>query len=383
VFVNAIARGSSVAANGAGQWTAAGLSPAVAVGDSVTARQTVNGVQSDSSAAVIVIAGTPVLTSIVVTPANPTLPSGATQGFTATGNYSDGSSSDISAQVVWLSDHPAFASITAAGVVFALDAGSSLISATKDAITGSTQVTVTAPALASIVVTPGNPIILATGTQAFVATGILTDGTSQNLAGQVTWASTDQTKATIDAVSGIATGLAAGPTTISATKNGIPGTTTLTVQAKVTDPTAPTAAITSPAANSTVIASVNIVGTATDANFSKYVLEYAPVGSTAFTPITTGIVPVSNNVLGVLDPSLLINDLYTVQLRVFDRGGNITSASRVFQVSRDVKIGNFTLTFQDLSVPMSGLPITINRVYDSRCDLAGHRLQDRIGIVDQ
>ena len=205
MFVNNIARGGSVAANGAGLWTAPGLSPAVAVGDSVTARQTVNGVQSDPSAAVIVIAGTPVLTSIVVTPANQTLAAGATQAFTATGNYSDGSSSDISAQVVWLSEHPAFASISAAGLVFALDAGSSLISATKDAIAGSTQVTVTAPALASIVVTPGNPIILATGTQAFVATGILTDGTSQNLAGQVTWASSDPTKATIDPASGIAT----------------------------------------------------------------------------------------------------------------------------------------------------------------------------------
>ena len=71
LYVNGSPRGASVAANGTGQWTVVGLSPALAVGDSVTARQTVNGVQSDPSTAVIVVSGTPVLTSIVVTPGQP------------------------------------------------------------------------------------------------------------------------------------------------------------------------------------------------------------------------------------------------------------------------------------------------------------------------
>jgi YD repeat-containing protein len=31
-----------------------------------------------------------------------------------------------------------------------------------------------------------------------------------------------------------------------------------------------------------------------------------------------------------------------------------------------MKVGNFSLTFTDLSVPMSGLPIVVNRIYDSR-----------------
>jgi RHS repeat-associated protein len=35
-------------------------------------------------------------------------------------------------------------------------------------------------------------------------------------------------------------------------------------------------------------------------------------------------------------------------------------------VSRNTKVGNFTLSFNDLSVPLPGLPITVTRTYDSR-----------------
>ena len=54
VFVSGLPRGPTTVADGAGQWSISGLAPALATGDSVTARQTVNGVQSDSSTAIIV-----------------------------------------------------------------------------------------------------------------------------------------------------------------------------------------------------------------------------------------------------------------------------------------------------------------------------------------
>jgi RHS repeat-associated protein len=63
---------------------------------------------------------------------------------------------------------------------------------------------------------------------------------------------------------------------------------------------------------------------------------------------------------------MLINDQYTIRLTVFDRGGNTQQASVNVQVARDMKVGNFSLTFTDLNVPMSGLPIVVNRIYDSR-----------------
>src|SRR5207249_10482931 len=41
------------------------------------------------------------------------------------------------------------------------------------------------------------------------------------------------------------------------------------------------------------------------------------------------------------------------------------------QVARDQKIGNFTVAFQDLTVPMAGIPITVVRTYDSRDKVQG------------
>ncbi len=88
----------------------------------------------------------------------------------------------------------------------------------------------TLAALQSIAVTPTTPTIQAATTQQFTATGTYSDGTTQNLMSQVTWASATPAVATISA-SGLATGLSIGASTISATFSGITGSTVLTVEA--------------------------------------------------------------------------------------------------------------------------------------------------------
>src|SRR5207248_1928375 len=57
-----------------------------------------------------------------------------------------------------------------------------------------------------------------------------TDSSTQNLTSQVTWASGTTSVATIT-TAGLATGVAAGTSTISASLNGITGSTVLTVSA--------------------------------------------------------------------------------------------------------------------------------------------------------
>ena len=331
-------------------------------------RLVVNDGALDSAPSLVTVsaeAGVPVLESIAVTPATASTASGESQQFTATGTWTDGHTEDVTATAVWQSADPAVAFVNAAGLADALDPGIVNILATKDGITGSATLTVTGPALASIVVTPASPIALVGDGVTFTATGVLTDGTSQSLAGLVTWSS-DSGAATINDATGAATAAAEGTATIKATRNGIEGSALLTVQPRIVDGTVPGGTFASPAGNAVITGPTPIVGTANDANFSKYVLDFAPVGSSAFTTIVTGTSPVINGTLGVFDPSVLVNDIYTVRLRVFDRGGNIVTTMRTFQVSQDVKVGNFTLSFQDVNVPMAGLPITVNRIYDSR-----------------
>ena len=47
--------------------------------------------------------GSPTLASLAVTPANPSIAQGATQQFTATGTFSDGSKQDLTNSATWTS----------------------------------------------------------------------------------------------------------------------------------------------------------------------------------------------------------------------------------------------------------------------------------------
>jgi hypothetical protein len=203
--------------------TTAGLATGAGVGTS-TISATLNGIGGST-----VLTVTPAaLQSIAVTPTNPSIAKGLTQQFTATGTYSDTSTQNLTGQVTWASATTSVATITAAGLATGVGRGTSTISATLSGISGSTVLTVTPAALASIAVTPADSAIVKLGTQQFTATGTYTDNSIQDVTGQVTWASATTSVATITAA-GLATGQAAGQSQISATLGRISGSTVLTV----------------------------------------------------------------------------------------------------------------------------------------------------------
>ena len=178
------------------------------------------------------------LVSIAVTPANPSIAAGANQQFVATGTYSDATTAVITGSVTWASATPATATIGATtGLAHGVAAGTSSISATLGLVSGSTVLTVTAATLVSIAVTPANPSIAAGANQQFVATGTYSDATTAVITGSVTWASATPATATIS-TSGLAHGVAAGTSSISATLGLVSGSTVLTVTAANHAPTA-------------------------------------------------------------------------------------------------------------------------------------------------
>ncbi|MBX9718048.1 MAG: putative Ig domain-containing protein, partial [Microbacteriaceae bacterium] len=124
--------------------------------------------------------------------------------------------------------------------------------------------------------------------------------------------------------------------------------------------------ITSPADGAVVSAPVDVVGTASDANLVSYVLAVAPAdGSSPFTEFARGTTSVTGGILGRFDPTGLANDTYTIRLTATDVGGNVSTVSQTVEVAGDLKVGNFTLSFTDLSIPVSGVPITLARTYDT------------------
>ena len=167
------------------------------------------------------------LVSIGVTPAAPSIATGTTLQFAATGVYSDNSTQNLTSVVTWHAVNPAVASIGNAGgnagLATALTAGTTQITATLGVVVGSTNLKVTAP-LMSIEVTPITATIRIGATQQYTATGHYTDLTTQDITTLVTWNSGTTATATIGNAAGThgrATGLAQGTTLITAALGAI------------------------------------------------------------------------------------------------------------------------------------------------------------------
>jgi hypothetical protein len=208
-----------------------GLASAIAAG-SATITATSGSISGSTSLTVT----SATLVSIAVTPTNPSIVSGTTQQFTATGTYSDSSTQDLTTSVTWNSSRTYRATISNAagsnGLASAIAAGSTTITATSGSISGSTSLTVTSATLVSIAVTPTNPSIVNGTTQQFTATGTYSDSSTQDLTTAVTWDSSRAYRATISNAAGsngLASAIAAGSATITATSGSISGSTSLTV----------------------------------------------------------------------------------------------------------------------------------------------------------
>ncbi|MDV6032260.1 MAG: hypothetical protein F9B45_19665 [Phycisphaera sp. RhM] len=132
----------------------------------------------------------------------------------------------------------------------------------------------------------------------------------------------------------------------------------------------PVVQITSPLASidpatGRITAPTDVLGTAADPDLSFYTLAIAPLDGGDFVEIARGTQSVNDGVLGRIDPTLLPNGEYFLRLHAIDTGGNESETQTVISVVGDLKVGNFTLSFTDVSVPVSGIPVVVGRTYDS------------------
>lgn len=180
-----------------------------------------------------------VIASIAVTPSAPSVALGLTQQFTATATFTDSSTLDVSSTATWLSSVPAKATISASGLATTVAQGTTNITAAQAGVTSPTDIlTVAAPALVSIAVTPVSPSVAAPATQQFAATGTFTDLSTSDITTTSTWLSSSTGVATIGSTTGLATSVAAGTTNITATKSSITSPNdVMTVTSAAFDPT--------------------------------------------------------------------------------------------------------------------------------------------------
>jgi plastocyanin len=170
------------------------------------------------------------LVSISLAPSSPTVALGTALRFIATGTFSGGSTEQL-AEVTWSSFNPAVISISddasSPGAAYAAATGVATVSACAGAVCGATTVTV-GPRLVSLVVTPASATVAPGLAVQFYATGISSNGSSQDLTSSVTWSSSVLSVATVNA-GGLGSALSVGSSTITAASGEVQGSATLVV----------------------------------------------------------------------------------------------------------------------------------------------------------
>jgi len=223
--------------NSVTQFAAATGSPFLLAGGAPSSTQGI------ASPAVSLTVTSATLASIAVTPANSSIAKGATLQFAATGTFSDGSTQDITHAVTWSTSNASIAAINAAsGIALGQAAGTANITAVLGTVSSTAvPLGITNATLQTISVTPAAPSIALGTTQQFTATGTYSDLSTANITSIATWTSATPATASISASGGLARGLVAGTTQISAKVGTI---TSVLVPLKVTSATLKSIAVT-------------------------------------------------------------------------------------------------------------------------------------------
>lgn len=163
--------------------------------------------------------GAPTVASITVSPASASIAVGATEQFTATAKDANGNALS-GVTFTWASSSSSVATINSSGLATGVAAGNTNVTASASGVASSAAaLTVTPPPIATITVSPSSASIAVGATEQFTATA--KDANGNTISGVTfTWSSSSTGIATISA-SGLATGVAAGSTNITASASGV------------------------------------------------------------------------------------------------------------------------------------------------------------------
>ncbi len=146
------------------------------------------------------------------------------------------------------------------------------------------------------------------------------------------------------------------------------------------DLAAPVISLASPTPGAAIEGITDILGRVydPDGQLTAYSLLLVPQGgaeadsytltdqSSGGTPISGVGSPGSDGIIATLNPLALPDGAYNLLLRAEDASGKtVTMSSPVTIASQGVKLGNLSLGFTDLTAPVAGIPLTLQRRYDS------------------
>ncbi|MGQ0539515.1 MAG: beta strand repeat-containing protein, partial [Gemmatimonadaceae bacterium] len=194
--------------------------------------------------------------------------------------------------VLWLSDDPVLASVSATGLVTALAGGSATIAARVDGVTGLATLAIGAPAPLPVysVQLAVSPNAIATG-QTAASTATLRDSLGNSLSGRtIGWSSSRSTVASVG-LGGTVTGVSAGSATITATSEGKSGSAGVSVSGST--PTVASVSVAVTASSLTPGQSTQATATVRDssgASLAGYTVTWTSSNTAAATVSPSGLV---------------------------------------------------------------------------------------------
>jgi uncharacterized protein YjdB len=273
---------------------------------------------------------------VTVSPASLTLK----VGESATLGVSVETTGGAGSGVTWTSSTPAVATVSATGGVTAVAAGNTTVRATStvdNTKSGAAQVTVTAPVVRSVTVTPSALALTVGGTGNAVATV----DRDAPLAGTVTWASSATSVATVS-TAGVISAVAAGNAVITATSTADPtklAALAVTVSAIPNNllslNVAPASVNVGPGATQQLTSTVNTVG--------------SPTVTYTYTSGNTGVATVSNAglVTGVAQGTTVIT------VSAATNTNTLTTSVTVNVSAASVSIASLTTSASGTTVPVN------------------------------
>ncbi|MDO8592994.1 MAG: Ig-like domain-containing protein, partial [bacterium] len=287
-----------------------GIVAAVATGTAnITATAASGAVSVTGTSVVTVVTEPQVLTSVSLAPATVTLNSGTSQ-LTATALDQFGGGMAPQPAITFTSSNPAVATIDAAGLVTAVSAGSTTITAASGALSSTSAITVPA-VLTAISVTP-SPASAATGsTKQLAALAKDQFGTAIATQPAITWSSDTPSIAAVDANGLVTASTTAGTATITAASGLVSGTTVLTVAA--------------PALTSITISP--LTPTLTVGNTQQFTIATLDQSGNAFTATTT--LTSSNTAVGTINDAGLFSALTAGTSIITSTNGAINASTTV------------------------------------------------------
>jgi uncharacterized protein YjdB len=203
--------------------------------------------------------------SISVSPTTGTLQIGGTVQLSAVTR--DANNNVLTGRLIsWSSANTTIATVSSAGLVTAVAAGTVAVTASSEGQSASATITVSAPApvpVASVTVSPGSSTPQVTGTVQLSA--VTRDANNNVLSGRViSWSSNSTGVATVSS-SGLVKAVSAGSATVTALSEGKSGTSVITVSAPAPVPVA-TVSVTPSSSSITVGSTVQLSAVTRDAN---------------------------------------------------------------------------------------------------------------------